>query len=165
MHDTPLERDFRVRTDSGCHREPFATAAPAKELPVSAFLHEKKEKASYDIKLEAELLRGDHSTVICKSAVSQMYWTFRDMVAQHTVNGCNLRTGDVLATGTVSGVGDDAHGTLAECNMGGKVPVPLADGSTTMYLEDGDGIRLTGYCGNGVGFGDCTGFVVPARPL
>lgn len=162
MH-TP--QSLRVGTDPPYHREPFATAAPTKEIPVSAFLRETKKKASYDIQLRAELLRGEHATVVCKSAVSQMYWTFRDMVAQHTVNGCNLRTGDVLATGTVSGAGDDAHGTLAECNMGGKVPVPLVDGSTTLYLEDGDGIRLTAYCGNGVGFGDCTGFVTPAPPL
>ncbi|KAK8041328.1 fumarylacetoacetase [Apiospora phragmitis] len=143
----------------------FATAVPAKDLPVSSFLSETKEKPSYDIKLEAELLRGEKATTICKSNVSWMYWTFRDLVAQHTINGCNLNTGDVLATGTVSGVGDDEHGCLAEMTKGGKVQIELADGSQTTYLQDGDGVRITAYCGNGVGFGDCTGFITPARSV
>ncbi|KAK8030574.1 hypothetical protein PG990_000308 [Apiospora arundinis] len=145
--------------------EPFATAAPAKELAVSSFLSETKAKPSYDIKLEAELVRGEKATTICKSNVSWMYWTFRDLVAQHTVNGCNLNTGDVLATGTVSGEGDDAHGCLAELTKGGKVQIELADGSQTTYLQDGDGVRMTAYCGNGVGFGDCTGFITPSRAV
>ncbi|KAK8101712.1 fumarylacetoacetate hydrolase FahA [Apiospora kogelbergensis] len=145
--------------------EPFETVAPAKELAVSSFLSETKEKPSYDIQLEAELVRGEKSTTICKSNVSWMYWTFRDLVAQHTVNGCNLNTGDLLATGTVSGAGDDAHGCLAEMTKGGKVQIELADGSQTTYLQDGDGIRMTAYCGKGVGFGDCTGFITPSRSV
>ncbi|KAK8135392.1 hypothetical protein PG984_003332 [Apiospora sp. TS-2023a] len=146
--------------------EPFATAAPSKDLPVSSFLSETKAKPSYDIKLEAELLRGEtNTTTICKSNVSWMYWTFRDLIAQHTINGCNLNTGDVLATGTVSGQGDDEHGCLAEMTKGGKVQIQLTDGSQTTYLQDGDGVRITAYCGNGVGFGDCTGFITPARAV
>ncbi|KAK8017524.1 hypothetical protein PG993_013850 [Apiospora rasikravindrae] len=145
--------------------EPFATAAPAKDLPVSTFLSETKDKPSYDIKLEAELLRGEKPTRICKSNGSWMYWTFRDLVAQHTINGCNLNTGDVLATGTVSGAGDDEHGCLAEMTKGGRAQIELADGSQTTYLQDGDGVRITAYCGNGVGFGDCTGFITPARSV
>ncbi|KAI1849470.1 hypothetical protein JX265_012719 [Neoarthrinium moseri] len=145
--------------------EPFATKAPAKEYPVSVFLHEKKENPSYDIKLEAEIIRDGKSTKICTANVSWMYWTFRDLVVQKTINGCNLNTGDILATGTVSGVGDDEHGCLLELTKGGRVEITLADGAKSTYLQDGDGIRMTANCGGGVGFGDCTGFLTPARPL
>lgn len=145
--------------------EPFATASPQKEFPVAAFLHEKKQKASYNIKLEAELLRDDKSTRLCTANVSWMYWTFRDLVVQKTVNGCNLNTGDILGTGTVSGVGDDEHGCLLEMTKGGKVEFALSDGAKRTYLQDGDGVRMTAYCGEGVGFGDCTGFITPAKPI
>ncbi|KAH8664054.1 fumarylacetoacetase [Xylariales sp. PMI_506] len=146
--------------------EPFAAAAPPKETPVSAFLHETKEKPSYNIQLEAEVLRDGVATKICKANLSWMYWTFRDLVAQKTVNGCDLNTGDILATGTVSGVGDDEHGCLLEMTKGGKVEWTLAaNGGERTYLQDGDGLRMTASCGEGVGFGDCTGFIIPARPL
>ncbi|ETS80147.1 hypothetical protein PFICI_07676 [Pestalotiopsis fici W106-1] len=145
--------------------EPFATEAPAKEIPAPVFLHEKKAKPSYNIKLEAELLRDGTSTKLCTANVSWMYWTFRDLVVQKTVNGCNLNTGDVLATGTVSGVGDDEHGCLLEMTKGGKVEFALSDGAKRTYLQDGDGVRMTAFCGDGVGFGECTGFITPAKPL
>ncbi|KAK6217862.1 hypothetical protein LQW54_003150 [Pestalotiopsis sp. IQ-011] len=145
--------------------EPFATEAPAKEIPAPVFLHEKKEKPSYNIKLEAELLRDGSATNLCTANVSWMYWTFRDLVVQKTINGCNLNTGDVLATGTVSGVGDDEHGCLLEMTKGGKVEFALADGAKRTYLQDGDGVRMTAFCGDGVGFGECTGFITPAKPL
>lgn len=145
--------------------EPFATEAPAKEIPAPVFLHEKKAKPSYNIKLEAELLRDGSATKLCTANVSWMYWTFRDLVVQKTINGCNLNTGDVLATGTVSGVGDDEHGCLLEMTKGGKVEFALADGAKRTYLQDGDGVRMTAFCGDGVGFGECTGFITPAKPL
>jgi fumarylacetoacetase len=145
--------------------EPFAAAAPPKEIPAAAFLHEKREKPSYDIKLEAELLRGETSTKLCTANGSWMYWTFRDLVVQKTVNGCNLNTGDILATGTVSGSGSDEHGCLLEMTKGGKVEFALTDGAKRTYLQDGDGVRMTAYCGDGVGFGDCTGFITPSRPI
>lgn len=146
--------------------EPFATAAPAKDAPPPAYLDEKKEKASYDIKLEAEILSQDgKATKMCTSNVSWMYWTFRDLVAHQTVNGCNINTGDVLATGTVSGVGDGQHGCLLELTIGGKAEFALADGTKRGYLQDGEGVRLTAYCGDGVGFGECTDFITPAPPV
>ncbi|KAI0471634.1 fumarylacetoacetase [Xylariaceae sp. FL0804] len=145
--------------------EPFQTAAPAKDIPVPAYLHETKEKPGYDITVESELISGGKATKLCKSNVSWMYWTFRDLVAQQTVNGCNVSTGDVLATGTVSGKGDDEHGCLLETTNGGKVEFALGDGQKRTYLEDGDGLRMTAYAGNGVGFGECTGFITPARAL
>jgi fumarylacetoacetase len=150
---------------------PFATPAPARETGVTSFLAESaaRPRAGYDVQLRAELLPtgggGGAAQAVCTSNLAWMYWTFRDLVAQKTINGCNLNTGDVLATGTVSGVGDHEHGCLMERNKGGKVDIALADGLVRTYLLDGDAIRLTASCGRGVGFGECTGVIAPARPL
>ncbi|KAI1438528.1 fumarylacetoacetase [Xylaria sp. CBS 124048] len=143
--------------------EPFKVPPPHREQPVPGFLQDQKEKSSYNITLEAEILSEGVTTKICKANVSWMYWTFRDLVAQQTVNGCNVNTGDVLATGTVSGKGDDEHGCLLELTRGGKVEFTLADGQKRTYLRDGDTLRITGYAGQGVGFGDCTGLVTAPR--
>ncbi|KAI0157240.1 fumarylacetoacetase [Xylariaceae sp. FL1272] len=145
--------------------KPFRCASAPRDVPVTAFLQETKEKPNYDITLEAEIINNGQVTKICKANISWMYWTFRDLVAQQTVNGCNFNTGDVLATGTVSGKGEDEHGCLLEVTKGGKVGFRLGDGQKRVYLEDGDMVRLTGYAGNGVGFGDCSGVVMPARSL
>ncbi|KAI1422148.1 fumarylacetoacetase [Xylaria sp. FL1777] len=145
--------------------EPFEVPPPHRDEPVTAFLQDVKEKPNYNITVEASILSQGHTTKICTANVSWMYWTFRDLVAQQTVNGCNVNTGDVLATGTVSGKGDDEHGCLLEMTKGGKVEFTLSDGQKRTYLQDGDTLRMTGYAGPGVGFGDCTGLIIPARPL
>ncbi|KAH9883346.1 fumarylacetoacetase [Xylariomycetidae sp. FL2044] len=145
--------------------EPFETVAPSRDIPAPAYLQETKEKPGYKITLESEFLHDGEATKLCRSDVSWMYWTFRDLVAQQTVNGCNVNTGDLLATGTVSGQGDDEHGCLLETTRGGKLDFTLSNGRKRTYLEDGDGIRMTGYAGGGVGFGDCSGFITPARVL
>ncbi|OLN95420.1 Fumarylacetoacetase 4 [Colletotrichum chlorophyti] len=145
--------------------EPFAIQPPTKDIPAPSYLLDKKEKSSYNIALRAEVLTGGEATTVCNAKLSWMYWTFRDLVAQQTINGCNVRTGDVLATGTVSGAGDDEHGCLLEMTKGGKVGWKTTDGQERMYLQDGDGVRMSGYAGDGVGFGECVGFIVPARPI
>ncbi|KAI0514417.1 fumarylacetoacetase [Xylaria bambusicola] len=145
--------------------EPFEASPSHRVEPVTAFLQDVKEKPNYNITLEASILSKGHTTKVCKANISWMYWTFRDLVAQQTVNGCNVNTGDVLATGTVSGKGDDEHGCLLEMTRGGKVEFTLSDGQKRTYLQDGDSVRMTGFAGPGVGFGDCSGLIVPARPL
>jgi fumarylacetoacetase len=145
--------------------EPFATEPPARQFPVKPYLQDNKVKSSYKITLEAEVLSEDSATKVCKANLEWMYWTFRDLVAQQTINGCNINSGDVLATGTVSGVGDEEHGCLLEMTKGGKVEWELSSGKKRTYLEDGDGVRLTAYAGDGVGFGECTGFISAAKPL
>ena len=89
------------------------------------------------------------------------------MVAHHTVNGCNLQSGDLFGTGTLSGPSANQAGSLLELSQGGKKPMHLANGETRTFLEDGDCIVLRGYCErNGarrIGFGECRGTVLPAR--
>ncbi|KAK1503947.1 X-Pro dipeptidyl-peptidase C-terminal non-catalytic domain-containing protein [Colletotrichum tamarilloi] len=145
--------------------EPFATQPPPKDIPSQPYLLDNKEKSSYNIALKAEVVTGDGATTVCKAQLSWMYWTFRDLVAQQTINGCNLNTGDILATGTVSGAGDDEHGCLLEMTKGGKVGWKTSTGQDRMYLQDGDGVRISGQAGDGVGFGDCVGFIGAARPF
>lgn len=145
--------------------EPFAAAPPPKDSPVAAYLQDPKEKSSYDISLGVEILKRGKWTRLCKSELKAMYWTFRDLVAQQTINGCNVNTGDLLGTGTVSGTGDDEHGCLLETTMGGKKSIKLSGGDEMTWLQDGDEVRLTGFSGNGVGFGDCTGVIMPALPF
>jgi len=95
------------------------------------------------------------------------YWTLAQLVAHHTVNGCNLQTGDLLGSGTQSGAQPGQGGSLLELAQGGKAPLRLANGETRTFLEDGDRVVLRGWSARDgfrrLGFGECTGTVLPAR--
>lgn len=145
--------------------QPFETAPPAKEKPPPAYLQDTKKDAAYRLSLGVEVTRNGATTNVCKADMSWMYWTFRDMIAHQTVNGCNVNTGDLLATGTVSGFGDDEHGCLLESTYGGKQSLKLTDNQELTWLQDGDEVTLTGYFGDGVGLGDARGVVSPAIPF
>ena len=94
------------------------------------------------------------------------YWTVAQMIAHHTVGGCNLRSGDLLGTGTLSGPRPEQGGSLLELSAGGKHAIALANGETRCWLEDGDAIILRGFCeregARRIGFGTCAGTVLPA---
>ena len=94
------------------------------------------------------------------------YWTAAQMVAHHTVNGCNLQPGDLLGTGTLSGPTLDQACALIELTTGGKNPIQLPNGESRTWLEDGDTIILRGWCekpgATRIGFGECVGTVLPA---
>ena len=147
--------------------EPFRTAGPAQEPAPLPYLREDRPPAP--------------STSAWKSACKASRWTARDglrrrtsstctgasaqQLAHHTVNGCNLRPGDLLASGTISGPTPDARGCLLELTWRGSQPLDLADGETRTFLQDGDRVTMTGWCqGDGyrVGFGEVTGRVLPA---
>ncbi|EPE34793.1 FAH [Glarea lozoyensis ATCC 20868] len=142
--------------------EPAEIPARPKDLPVSSYLRDNKQANTYDIKLEAELVTNESTTTICRSELKWMYWTVRDLVAHQTSNGCNLNTGDILATGTISGTVETSHGCLLELTKGGENDFALSDGDSRTYLQDGDMIRLTAHVSEGVGFGDCCGTLLPA---
>ena len=94
------------------------------------------------------------------------YWTVAQMVAHHTVNGCNLASGDLFGSGTVSGPRPEQGGSMMELSQGGKRPLQLANGESRSWLHDGDSIVLRGYCQRDgyrrIGFGECRGTVLPA---
>jgi fumarylacetoacetase len=144
--------------------KPHEVPAPARMEPVATFMDD--NSINYSIQLEGTILRHGTRTTTCKVGFETMYWTFRHMLAHHTVGGCGLRTGDVVASGTVSGEQNHEHGCLLELTKNGKVPSALKDGSELRFLEDGDEVRYTGVVGQGsagVGFGEVVGIVKPAR--
>ncbi|MBC01883.1 MAG: fumarylacetoacetase [Phycisphaerae bacterium] len=94
-----------------------------------------------------------------------MYWTIAQMVAHHTSTGCDLNPGDLMASGTVSGPGEDSRGCLLERTWRGQNPVPLPDGTERKFLQDGDDVIIRGWCRRNdirIGFGECVGRVLPA---
>ena len=95
-----------------------------------------------------------------------MYWTPAQMVAHMTANGASLRTGDLFASGTVSGPGRDERGSFIEMSWNGEQPLQLLDGTTRTFVEDGDRVTITGRApgrgGSTIGFGEVTATVVPA---
>jgi len=97
-----------------------------------------------------------------------MYWTVAQMLAHHTSNGCNLRSADLLASGTVSGEAADARGCLLELTRAGSEPIQLPDGEMRRFLEDGDQVILRGRCEREgwtpIGFGECRGAIIPPPP-
>jgi fumarylacetoacetase len=102
---------------------------------------------------------------LMQSNFRDSYWTLAQLVAHHTVNGCNLQPGDLLGTGTQSGPAPGQGGSLLELSTGGKTPLRLANGQTRSFLEDGDAVILRGFCEapgfRRVGFGECTGIILP----
>lgn len=146
--------------------EPFKTTAPITHSDVSIHMID-PTASTYSIMLKVEIISNSKSTTTGLSNLSSLFWTVRHMLA-HTVSaGSPLRTGDLLATGTISGDQKGTYGCLLEETEGGRTPTQLEDGTNRSFLEDGDAVRITAIAGgegSGVGFGECTGEVLPARP-
>jgi fumarylacetoacetase len=104
---------------------------------------------------------------LSQSNFRDAYWTLAQLVAHHTVNGCNLRPGDLFGSGTLSGPEPEQGGSLMELSAGGKKPIALSSGESRTWLEDGDSIILRGFCERQgfrrIGFGECRGTILPAR--
>lgn len=145
--------------------EPFRTSTPAREKPLLPYLAE-PEPMLYDIALEVGLTpAGGAETVITRTNYNEMYYSAAQQLAHHTSSGCPMRVGDLLGSGTISGPEKGNRGSLLELSWGGKEPIEI-DGGTRGFIEDGDTLTLRGHTqGNGyrIGFGDCTGKVIPAR--
>ncbi len=110
--------------------------------------------------------RGTPPVRLSRSRFAEMYWTLAQLVTHHASNGCNLRPGDLLGSGTVSGATKESRGCLLELAWRGSEPVQLPTGETRRFLEDGDEVTMRGYCERDgfrrIGFGDCTGVIVPS---
>ena len=141
--------------------EPFRKPLPAQEPQPLPYLRLTND-FTYDIQLEASLrttkMNAPH--VITRSNFKNLYWSISQQLAHHTVNGCNLQPGDLLASGTISGPTEDSRGCMLELTWRGANPLQLPGGETRKWLEDGDTLAITGWCeGDGyrVGFGEATG--------
>ena len=145
--------------------EPFKVEGPAQDPPVLPYL-KTEGKNNYDIKLEVELApEGKEGTVISRSNYKYMYWNQRQQLAHHTVNGCNINAGDMMASGTISGKSKDSYGSMLELSWAGKEPITLDTGETRTFIEDGDTISMRGHCENSevrIGFGAVSTKILPA---
>lgn len=145
---------------------PFAVKGPEQTPSVLPYL-QRVENSNYDINL-AVTLKPDQGpeTVICRSNYKYMYWDMAQQLAHHTVNGCNVNVGDMLASGTISGPTPDSYGSMLELSWGGKKTIALSDGSTRTFIEDNDTVTMRGYAekeGVRVGFGEVSTKVLPAK--
>jgi fumarylacetoacetase len=105
----------------------------------------------------------DAPQVISRSNFKHLYWDMRQMLAHHTITGCNLRPGDLLASGTISGPTPDSYGSMLELAWRGEQPIPLSSGETRGFLQDGDRVTMTGWCQGEdyrVGFGEVSASVL-----
>ncbi|MDO9524401.1 MAG: fumarylacetoacetase [Gemmobacter sp.] len=146
----------------------FRTATPPREVPLLPYLRE-PGPLSYDISLEVGLApEGKPETVISRTNYAQMYYSAAQQLCHHTTSGCPMNVGDLLGSGTISGPTKDSRGSLLELSWGGKEPITLDSGEARSFLEDGDTLTLRGHAqGDGyrIGFGACTGRVMPALEL
>lgn len=138
------------------------------------YLNGEQNKAlgGFDIKLEVYIqtpkMREENTEpfLLSRSNMKDLYWTIGQMLTHHASNGCNLQTGDLMATGTVSGKEKDERGCLLELTWRGKDPIQLPNGEERRFLEDGDEIIMKGYCEKEgfrrIGFGECRGKILPA---
>merc|ERR1711942_208487 len=125
---------------------------------------------TFDVNLEVSIKPAASSTpsVVSQSNFKYMYWTMKQQLAHHTVTGCNMKPGDLLASGTISGPEPSSLGSMLELSWRGSKPVPLSDGGERKFLQDGDTVIMTGLCkgqGYNVGFGSVEGVVLPALQL
>ena len=106
---------------------------------------------------------------LSQASFKDMYWTLAQMLSHHASNGCNLRSGDLFASGTVSGPNQGSQGSLLEITQRGAHPLELPTGETRSFLADGDEVILRGYCQRQgytrIGFGDCCGTILATHPL
>jgi len=141
----------------------FSVSGPKQEPEVLDYLKYEGDK-NYDIKLEVGLTPdGGSENVICRSNFKYMYWNMNQQLAHHTVNGCNVRVGDMMASGTISGPSEDSFGSMLELSWSGSNPINLANGESRTFIEDGDTITMRAYCEKGdkrVGFGEVSGKVI-----
>ncbi len=148
--------------------EPFRVSTPEREKPLLDYLAEPAPML-YDIDLEVTMApEGKSETVISRTNYREMYYSAAQQLAHHTTSGCPMRVGDLLGSGTISGATKESRGSLLELSWGGKEPLTLDTGETRSFIEDGDTLTLRGAAkgdGYSIGFGECSGKLVPARNL
>jgi fumarylacetoacetase len=154
-------------------RVPAVSRAPGDPAPLP-YLSDRAdaEAGALDVHVEVLLrtkrMRDDRAAPVAlsRSTLAGMYWTPGQLVAHHTSNGCNLRPGDLLGSGTISGPSPETRGCLLELTNRGTEPLRLPDGEERRFLEDGDEVILRGWCAREgfvrIGFGECSGVVLPA---
>ena len=146
--------------------EPFRVAGPEQDPAVLPYL-EYEGQHNYDIQLSVAIETPDGiENVVSRSNYKYMYWNMLQQLAHHTVNGCNMRIGDMLASGTISGKDESAYGSMLELAWAGTKPLTMADGTTRKFIHDEDTVIMRGHAekdGVRVGFGEVKTKVLKAN--
>ncbi|GAB3218566.1 fumarylacetoacetase [Algoriphagus aestuariicola] len=146
--------------------EPFRTASPVQEPEVLPYLKCDREH-SFDINLEVLIQpEGGKASKVCTSNFKHLYWNVAQQLAHHTVNGCNINVGDMMASGTISGTSPNSFGSMLELSWNGSQPLPLDGDGKRAFIEDGDTVIMRGFAekdGVRVGFGEVKGQILPAK--
>ena len=146
--------------------EPFSVESPEQNPKVLPYLEFNGKKA-YDIQLQVGILTNNKDeTVVCNSNFKYMYWNMAQQLAHHTSNGCNIRCGDLLGSGTISGKSEDSFGSMLELTWRGTKPLKVKDGSERKFINDGDSVIMRGHSelnGVRIGFGELKSKLLPAK--
>jgi fumarylacetoacetase len=146
--------------------EPFRTNGP-EQIPTPLPYLQQRDNMNFDIKLQVGIQPEDaEESIVCNSNFKYMYWSMAQQLTHHTVNGCNIRSGDMLGSGTISGPTKDSYGSMLELSWRGQNPITLNDGSQRKFINDHDTVIMRAYCekdGLRLGFGKCTGKILPAK--
>ncbi|TDD97311.1 fumarylacetoacetase [Flavobacterium cellulosilyticum] len=143
---------------------PFKVKGPEQEPKVLPYLEYEGLK-NYDIELAVAIQPKDQTeTIVSNSNFKYMYWNMSQQLAHHTSNGCNVKIGDLMASGTISGKEPNSYGSMLELSWGGKNPILLENGEKRTFIEDFDTVIMRGYCEKGairVGFGEVRSQLLP----
>lgn len=166
--------------------EPFMTKGVDNDVQILPYLKEKSDNTIPDINLSVELkskfmkishvhmpnnltAKSGTATVLSRTSSKNLLFSFPQMLSHHSVTGCPMAVGDLLGSGTISGTNQDSRGCLLEMTDNGKATIQLHGGEERKFLEDGDEVIMKGVCGSDegtmVGFGECSGVVIPAVKL
>ncbi len=146
--------------------EPFKVAGPKQEPEVLPYLQYNGQK-NYDVNLSVSITpEGSEEKTVCNSNLKYMYWNMAQQLAHHTVNGCNIKVGDLYGSGTISGKDENSYGSMLELAWMGTKPLKMNDGSERKFINDGDTVTMRGFAekeGKRVGFGAVSAKILPAK--
>ncbi|EXJ79073.1 fumarylacetoacetase [Capronia epimyces CBS 606.96] len=157
--------------------EPWRTRAqPQEPSDLLPYLTDKKELGTFDISIGMswKLSPEGETFEVATSNLSNAYWSFAQMLTHHAFGGCEMRTGDLIGTGTITGEDAGSNCSLVERTRNGTQPIHTPAGNKRLYVQDGDEVVFTGWVGNKadptlagrrIGFGVCAGLILPAKPL
>ncbi len=148
--------------------EPFRIEMPEQDVEVLSYLKQSNPRTTFDINLDVflENEKLEEPFELCHSNYKYMYWNMHQQLAHQTITGCNVKPGDLYASGTISGKDEHSYGSMLELSWKGTKPIQLPNGDERKFLKDGDNVIMTGYAKNDdftIGFGVVEGKILPAK--
>ncbi len=145
--------------------EPYRVEGPQQDIPILPYL-QVNGKNNFDIQLEVIIQPKEGEEIsICQTNFKNIYWSIHQQLAHHTINGCNVDTGDIMASGTISGSDEKSYGSMLELTWNGKKPLSMPDGTERKFIQDGDTVIMRGFSiknGVRIGFGEVRNTILPA---